>query len=344
MAILVTADLHLTSAAKDEYRWGVFKELFSHAALENNDVTSIVILGDLTEHKSGHSAMLVNRMVQELYGMPCQVHIVFGNHDGLAGEPRFFQFLNVIKHISTYTIPTCRTVDGFMVRFVPNGQAEAALRGNKIDADIAFLHEGFIGATYSNGQKADKGLKPRDIRKIARHIYSGDIHKPQRVDCVTYVGTPYPVDFDEQHEPRFLLLSSKNGEVIQKSIPLRIMKKYDLHVRTIKELHRVLDKAEPKSGDQAKVSWYLADKDHGLTASIFANIRNAIESYHMELTGGVRFILCEPKGDQFGVQSNVIYSMTEADHQNWVLERFIEKRKVNKRLAKTGHMIARKAK
>ena len=95
--MIITTDLHLTNRERDAYRWDLFPWL--EKKLATTDSTDLVILGDLTDAKDGHSAALVNRITDTLANLPVQVTILKGNHDYIDEETPFFRFLNKLDNV-----------------------------------------------------------------------------------------------------------------------------------------------------------------------------------------------------------------------------------------------------
>lgn len=83
---------------------------------------------------------------------------------------------------------------------------------------------------------------PRSAR-----IYAGDIHTPQKVGAVQYVGAPHPVKFGDNYETRMLRLDD-NFEIVE-AIPLDTVQKLSLTLDSPADLYKVLVRA----GDQAVV-------------------------------------------------------------------------------------------
>src|SRR5215831_20234111 len=106
-SILLVGDLHLTTAERDAYRWGVFGQL--RKLIKEHAPKHLVLLGDLTNEKDRHPGELVNRIVQEITALrgftEMIVHIVRGNHDGVDPNWPYFAFLNQLDYVRFYTDP-----------------------------------------------------------------------------------------------------------------------------------------------------------------------------------------------------------------------------------------------
>lgn len=202
MKALVTADLHLTDNPRDEYRWNFMHAFCEIARRKKPEV--IVIIGDLTEEKDHHGARLVNRLVRLMNSLRdiAPIIIDMGNHDYHNEGHPFFAFLSMMPNITWVDKP--QSIHGSL--FLPHTRnykeewKNVRLRG----WEWVFAHQTFTGAEIGFGRGLE-GIPleviPDDVRVIA-----GDVHKPQRLGPVTYVGPPYTVDFGDDYEPRLLLL------------------------------------------------------------------------------------------------------------------------------------------
>lgn len=208
MTTLVTADWHASANPRDAYRWRFIEETLP-AMIAEHGVRRVIVLGDFTEAKDRHASALVNRLVDALAKIAEAAHVyaLKGNHDYLAeGEP-FFRFLRHVPRVRWINEPTRLTLRGLgpcmLLPHTRDVTADwAAVDPN--EPDWFFCHQTFRGARGEGGRELDgppATMFPRDAR-----VVSGDVHRPQKVGPVTYVGAPYTVDFGDDYEPRVLLL------------------------------------------------------------------------------------------------------------------------------------------
>jgi hypothetical protein len=71
-----------------------------------------------------------------------------------------------------------------------------------------FAHNTFAGARAANGT-ALKGI-PVTVFPPDAMVIAGDVHGPQTVGPVTYVGAPYLVDFGDDYKPRVMLMRGRD--------------------------------------------------------------------------------------------------------------------------------------
>lgn len=248
--MILTADLHLTDNPADEYRWRVFDHLAGLAREEGD--TTITILGDITDRKDRHSSVLVNRVVHSLrtlVSLGNHVTILMGNHDKpLAGVP-FWQFLDKLESrtLRFITEPIAFGGDLYLPYAADPARewAGITLAGH----DTIFMHQTVTGALGNNGIRLENN-KMVLFPKTAK-VYSGDIHTPQVVGRVTYVGAPHPVAFGDDYPCRLLVLDHKSN--IKRELILSPPAKRMLRATSIDELER----RTTNPGDQARVIYKL---------------------------------------------------------------------------------------
>jgi DNA repair exonuclease SbcCD nuclease subunit len=227
--MLITADLHLTNRPKDEYRFRYLKWLDD--AVQKYCVNSLVILGDLTEAKDRHPADLVNRIADAFDRLAnrCEVLILKGNHDYADPANPFFRWLKHYGNIKFFDEPTEYHVQMGASRksrslFLPHTAAPAGYETAYDFADYEYIlmHQKFAGARAESGRQMT-GLSPAMFNHTQARVYAGDIHVPQRLGKIEYVGAPYHVHFGDQFDPRVVLDDGKIREDVQLETPRRRM-------------------------------------------------------------------------------------------------------------------------
>jgi len=221
-------------------------------------VKSLYITGDLTDAKDRHSADLVNRIVQSIWSLSQvipDVKILAGNHDWLLRGQEYFRFLD--------------RIDGGRVKFITEPYEDPDVKGpsafylpySKTPAkdwagfdfshyDYLFMHQTVKGSKSSNGQLMDGEELPA---LNAGKVYSGDIHVPQIIGDVEYIGSPYHVHFGDAFTPRVILLE-RGGPT---NLYFNTISRVTLKVGSLRELHR----HEFREGDQVKLRVELAEAD-----------------------------------------------------------------------------------
>lgn len=243
MKYLLTSDIHLTDAAKDSYRFGLFDFLRQQQEIYNPDV--LIVAGDLTNEKNYHSSALVNQTVEGFKRLRPPVYIDRGNHDGDDPENPFFAFLNKIPGI-TFCIDTT-VIKDYKLVMIPHQLNQASFDNafkRVPEGFLAVCHQTITGCLSETGSRLTGLAVPPNK---ACKILSGDIHRPQILHTengdVTYIGSPYAVRHGDHFEPRVLLLDNN------KEIDLHFLapKKLSLIIRDVSEI------PDLKKGDQIKV-------------------------------------------------------------------------------------------
>ena len=283
MSFLVTADLHLTGRPADKYRFRFFKTL-THI-VRKYSVSHVIILGDITDQKDCHSSELVNKIVGKLAELAelTSVIILKGNHDYVDPTTPFFSWLTHHKNIRFITEPTSLKIttegNSRWALFLPHTHTREGYGGefDLAEFDYIFAHQRFDGAMAENGQKMT-GMGLEVFAGTDATIYSGDIHVPQKLGPVLYVGAPYPIHFGDNYEPRVLL---DNTQYKAKSIPVSAIRKLLLKV---KHPDKIAD-FEFCAGDQVKIELRLDRSDFPLWDDYRRSIVRSVGNGGAELFG-----------------------------------------------------------
>jgi len=241
---LFTADLHLTTRPEDEYRWEIFTWLGTQGKARNVD--TIFILGDLTDRKDHHPAKLANALVDRLSDLAktFQLVILKGNHDYVDPEWPFFRFLSKFPKIKFFSKPGEFTWGYDFLCLPHSNNWRSEWRGLKREEyDFVLIHQAIGGAHTPTGFEVS-GV-PSSFFDRCDTVIAGDIHVPQQVGKVIYCGSPHPVDFGDDFQPRVLFW---NGEAL-KSVKRTTLKKTVLRITDPKEIR----KADLTEGDQVRI-------------------------------------------------------------------------------------------
>lgn len=248
MSALLVADLHLTSNARDAYRWRLFPWL--KEAIAKHGVTSLIILGDLTEAKDYHSARLVNQIVDALSDLKREGMLIWllrGNHDGTDPACPYFRFLRQLPFCRYIDAPYMGPLEGRKTLFLPHTkEPEAWDHALLQDAEVIFMHQTVSGAQSETGISLE-GMSAQALAAARRaEIWSGDVHVPQKIGGVQYVGAPYPVRFGDKFKPRAVLLEKGMRQAKDLTTPHFARHSFVLAADAD------LDELKVQPGDQAK--------------------------------------------------------------------------------------------
>lgn len=280
MTVLVTADWHVSENSRDNYRWLWLKKL--PALLTKHRVDLLLILGDLTESKGHHGAELVNPLVDVFQAVSeiCPTVVSQGNHDWLSSpDTPYFAFLRHLERVSWVgRAPTPLTgvenVPLSILRALGKGaillphSANPERDWKDLDFktfDWAFCHQTFAGTEGDSGFQLS-GL-PLSIFPSKLKVVSGDVHRPQAFENLTYCGSPYSVDFGDAFQSRVLLIDNK-GKI--ESIPCTGPQKRLVEVSTVAELKSY---KRINAGDILKVRVEISPSQHAEWPEIAAQVR-----------------------------------------------------------------------
>jgi len=210
-ATILFTDPHLSEKAEDQYRFDIFPWCVKNYATK---ATTVIIPGDLTDRKDRHADWFVNKVVENvrLLSESFTVYIMMGNHCYSANpkEP-FFRFLGGMLNVIYIREPVMLHVPvggkgKRKVFFLPHTRhPEKEWGGYQFkNCDAIFMHQTFRGAKSESGFELD-GLNPSAFKGMGCPIFSGDVHNPQQVGPITYIGCPWHVHYGDRFQPRVLI-------------------------------------------------------------------------------------------------------------------------------------------
>lgn len=254
---IVTSDLHLTANPRDAYRWGLFPWLVEQA--KEHKAKTLCILGDLTDAKDLHPSTLTNKLVETIVDLRRvyeKVLILMGNHDYLKYGDAFFNFLSFFEGVRFYSKVGCDDDPDCSVRWFPYSKHPAeyfpeGVQKSFSSYDYVFLHQTVKGSIASNGQEMDGELSGKFECTPRGRIYSGDIHVPQRIGDVEYVGSPYHVHFGDKFKPRVILIEAVGKE---RTLYFDTIHRVTAKIKSVEELSDY----GLRKGDQVKVRLELS--------------------------------------------------------------------------------------
>lgn len=332
MTTLLTGDLHLSDNDRDSYRLKIFGRL--ERIVAKRKVGTVVLLGDLTEAKDRHGAWLVNRIVDGVKSLSDKARVIWlvGNHDYIDIEHPFFRVLGALAGVEVVQHPLCRAAlcagHGAAwgpVCLLPHTRDFARdwqeLQFTK--ATTYFAHNTFAGAVGEHGHVLD-GI-PLDAFPKGSACYAGDVHVPQTIGPVTYVGAPYLIDFGDSYRPRMILLDD-DGRPLSLVLGGPGKKLLELDsLDQLKEDHFLID------GDVVKVRVNLAAKDYAEWPAIRKRVLKWGEAK------GVQVFMVQPRIDPATVNQRMRDSDFQSDDE--LLEEYAKHRGVDKATLHTGKLL-----
>jgi len=355
----------LSDNPRDEYRWGIFPLLYG-LCQKNQDVKSVLILGDLTDAKDRHPARLVNRVAENVAKLASlvNVYILAGNHDYVNEGDPFFAFLKYQRRVTVITAPRVLLVPGYgMSWFIPHQQnfprvwkqfpkirkmyVEGSAKPGKLRA--VFMHQTVRGAKAETGSSLT-GISQDLFKECALPIISGDVHVPQVCGKVTYVGSPYHVRFGDKFYPRILggeahLIPITTFDVFPKkwsiTIPVarpRYSKKEAIPM-PVQQAKDYLAKFDVQEGDLVKVTLKVAKSSLDWWQMVKEEVQEWADRWKLSVL-------------QFHLDTTALHQDTERvrlgirfeNQPNLILERYCQDKKIDEKLANTALVLMEKDK
>jgi predicted phosphodiesterase len=261
MVTLVTADLHLSPNPRDAYRLRWCEGLPDLLEKENAD--RLIIAGDLTSAKDYHGAWLTNKIVAVIRAAAevCPVYIYSGNHDYTSAAIPFFGFLGKYDRVRWIKEITPLTLKGLgRCLFIPHQRKLDAWQNMaelKQDWDWVFAHATFKGAR--NEQEMELDGAPIGLM-LGHRVVSGDVHVPQKLGPVTYVGPPFLINHGDSYTPRILLLTEHGMNQRLCEGPRKLL----IEIGSLDQL----EKQKTKPDDIIKLRYSLASHDYDKWPSV----------------------------------------------------------------------------
>lgn len=225
---IILADLHLDDTPLTEYRWNIFPTIMS--LCKDYNIKLIDILGDITDKKDRHSAILTNRLIENFFDLSTygDIRILKGNHDYIDEDLPYFRFLKNITGISFFSEPAI-SEDTLFIPHAKNFDINNYSKFfNEKSVKVVYMHQMFKGSLLQNGSIIEDGVDTDSITKAFNYklIFSGDIHTPQVINKIIYVGAPYHVNFGDTYKGGCILI--KDDKVISKQF--NCIKRVYLHL------------------------------------------------------------------------------------------------------------------
>lgn len=313
---LLFSDPHLAAGPSAEYRWGLFPWLAEQCREEK--VKTLLCLGDVTDAKDNHGAELTNRVVRAFDGLRAaapRIVVLMGNHDYLRAGHMYFQFLDALPGIEVIREPReDADVKGEPAFFLPYSK-DPARDWAGLDFShykYLFMHQTVRGARTSNGQV----MEGRDMPALnAGKVYSGDIHVPQTVGAVEYVGSPYHVHLGDAFRPRCVLIE-RGGRAVD--LHFDTLRRVSIRAAGLDELEAKLKILRLRAGDHVKLVLELDAGERHDWRAIRRNTGSMLDGLGL-VSHGIELAAAGGRGLQ-GARSAV----AEARTPEQALRRFVE--------------------
>ena len=330
MNIIKVADLHLTDGKADGYKWEFFQWL--EKQVKKHKVSRVDILGDLTEKKDLHNARLVNKIVDHLVSLSnlCDITILKGNHDYTDAACPFFGFLDYIPNITYITKSTA--IDNEL--FLPHSNNPIEEWGGDPDINSAAtinIHQCVAGSKVPNGFTIEQGLSKDFFKGLDAVVYAGDIHMPQEIGDVVYIGSPYPNYFGDNFQGRVLLIDPLGAE---EELEYECLSKWSLKIKDPIDLEEI----NFQEGDQAKITLELHPTYFPDWPAIKKEVKDYCDKEGVQLFG-LEMIAEKPNKGRVKRKKLTNMHKPKSEEPEKVLGRFVDKEELDGRHQKAAESI-----
>lgn len=256
MHALFFSDPHWSSLPRDYYRFDLFP--FIANLVRKYKIPYVICGGDYTVDKDRHNSYLVNKIVggfTQITKAGAECILNTGNHDYIDESEPYFAFLGKLPRITFVTEPMMIELkDKSNIIVIPHSRKTPDWAELPLDeADVVLLHTTFNGALGANGMPLQgSSVEPFSTLPKTVRVLSGDVHVPQTLGRVTYIGSPYHVAFGDAFQARMIYLN-KQGKAVNIDFPT--VSKPLIEANTISSFKTQLDTLKPK--DQVKVRMHL---------------------------------------------------------------------------------------
>jgi len=185
-------------------------------------VKRIFLLGDVFELKDRIPARIMILFADAIANYPCPLTILKGNHDYAEDDYAPIKLLlreGKIDFVNSPCfdmqfafLPYRRKYEEFKKEWVELHNQMKKDTGFDVPIKLFLFHNTVPGSKFANNLKAE-GEFDLPTMKGVRYL-AGDIHLPQRVGPIQYLGSPYQVDFGEEGQEKFVYLYKTNIDLL----------------------------------------------------------------------------------------------------------------------------------
>lgn len=206
MKIAIVCDTHFGARVDSQFFQNKFTKFYEEKFfpyLEENNITTIVHLGDLVDRQKYLNYLTASTMkksfLDPLKQRGYNTIFIQGNHDSYFKNTNEISAIDVLVSeygFNIYKEPTEISIAGFPVFLIPwipkdeeaKKKALSAIQDTK--AQIAMGHLEIVGFEMFKGTPAMEGMDRKIFSKFDK-VFSGHFHHRSQSDNIHYLGTPY---------------------------------------------------------------------------------------------------------------------------------------------------------
>lgn len=185
----------------------------------------LVIAGDLTDGKAIIRAEVANELIDIFKTARHRVliYIIVGNHDLIneKGKENALHFLKPYVSLVDCAVGAAPFSDN--VTFFPYYSDVTVLRSmlyHMPDGQILIMHQGVKGAFMGEYAQDNSSIDPEELARFT--CISGHYHRHQTVGTLTYIGSPFTMNFAEANDgPKGFLVLNDDGTYTREILNLR---------------------------------------------------------------------------------------------------------------------------
>jgi DNA repair exonuclease SbcCD nuclease subunit len=163
-------------------------------------------LGDLLDTKEMVRGKCLNTYIRRFNESKLKHYVLVGNHDWFNLECKDHSLVPLmgLQNVVVIDSPRSFIFGEYKCRLYPYIHDQNILRADikKTDAQVIFGHFDIKNFDYGNGLVSTDGLEVSDFK--GKNVVSGHYHKYQKVNKITYLGTPFSHSFGEANQQKFI--------------------------------------------------------------------------------------------------------------------------------------------
>lgn len=329
MKNLLISDPHFMDDENELYRLRLFE--FVHDILNECEVHTISVLGDLCDAKDRHPGSLVNRVVAGLIGWSRKVslNILRGNHDGY-GRVSFFSFLGQFPGITYYDEPVETFIEGIPTLYLPHSRnPQEEWKDLELSGKLVFAHATVNEVVTESGFVLKEcGLSSKMFDTTLATL-SGDIHKPQTIGKITYVGSPYHTRFGDHFDGGVAVLDTQTMQLNRMYLPFP--RRFMLDVTSLDNFVRQVKHLESeKVKHKVKIRYHVNQENSAGWSEERRKMLLWMEDHNFELAD---FDTIKEKVDP------ILMQVDTETHREVDLDRYVLDKQISERLAGVGKRL-----
>ena len=302
MKVAIFADIHINKDDDDPRR--LYDKLdiikFIKKYCVHNHIDTIIFVGDWWTNRKHLDIEVINvgYTAAEIMADNATVYALVGNHDFYYKNITDIHSLIPFKHIDKFHIisePSTLCLGELSIMMIPYLspiQFNETIKSIS-NVDVLMVHQTFNGFMANNGFIMDDSISTDAVKQF-KLVISGDIHKHQTINNITYVGAPLPQDFNDLGDDfgfmvldtdtitldRVLIPSRRYHKINSSSIDYSLIKDNIIDVMfdgntmwTDSDIVRVLD--DINKHKPFKLTYQFSDRNIDIAVD---GVRNEIES------------------------------------------------------------------